>query len=589
MNTDRIKKIISFLTPEERGSGVRLLALMLCMGVFEVVGVASVMPFMALVADPDIIRTNVYLSSAYSVLGFVDDTAFLMFSGFAVIALIIISTGFKSFTLYSIYRFTFDREYSVSQRLISGLLNQPYSWFLDQHKSELGKSVLFDVREVVSRCLLTSMMLISNLSVVFLLLTMLILVDPWTAISVFLFYGFVYSVLYLGVSKVLERIGKERLKTNEVRYKVTSEAMALVKELKVLGNEAHYLSLFNKATRNFVNKEVLTQSISSLPRYGIEMVTFGGIIAVLLMNLRNDAALVDVLPLLSLYAFAVYRLMPALQVVFSSVTLFKASASVLDSLSLKFEELGRPAVVSGSDQRLPFKNEISLLGVDYSYPKSESKALSNLSMTIEANKIIGIIGSTGSGKTTTVDVLLGLLEPDKGALYVDGVKISSANVTQWRLCIGYVPQQITLVDDTVVSNIALGVPKDEIDMEAVFYAAQVANIHQFITRDLEGGYDARVGDNGVKLSGGQRQRIGIARALYTRPDLLVLDEATSALDNETEQIVMDAVNNLDREITIVMIAHRLSTLSEADVVYKLEKGKLHSTGSYRDLTGSSTR
>lgn len=586
MIVSRLKKLVSFLTREEKVAGVKCLILMLFMGVFDVVGVASVMPFMALVSDPQVIQTNEYLSWLYNALRFTDEKAFLLFSGLAVVALIIISTCFRALTLYKIYQFTFNREHSISLALIGGMLNHPYKWFLNQHSSELGKSVLFDVREVVSRCLLTFMMLLSSGFVAFLIVVMLTFVDPKTAITVFLFYFIVYVCLYSGVQKLLEKIGTEKLKSNGIRYKVTSEAFSLIKDLKILGKEDHYASLFSQATKKFVDKEIITQSISSLPRYGIEMVTFVGLILILLLNLSSESDLLEIIPIISLYAFSIYRLMPALQNIFSSLTLFKASASVLDSLSLKFGEISSPVVDGPNVKRLQLKSEILMSNVNFSYFGATKKAIAGVDMRISANQITGIIGSTGSGKTTTVDLLLGLLIADEGSLTVDGVKISESNVRQWQKSIGYVPQQITLIDDTVAANIALGVAPDEIDMEFVKSAAKVADIHEFIVSELRDGYGTEVGDNGVRLSGGQRQRIGIARALYNKPDMLVLDEATSALDNETEQVVMDAVNNLGRRVTVVIIAHRLSTLAQADIIYKLDNGRLHSSGIYSDIVSS---
>ena len=586
---NRLLKLVSLLSREEKISGIKCLILMFFMGIFDVIGVASVLPFISLVSEPEIIFTNEYLYMIYSTLKFTDDRAFLMFSGLMVIALIITSTIFRAFTIYMIYRFSFNREYSISLKLIEGMLNQPYSWFLNQHGSDMGKSVLFDVREVVARCLTTVMMFLSSFSMVLLIVTMLILVNPTLAITVFLLYGSIYGCLYFSVSKALERIGADRLKTNGIRYKVSSEAFSLIKDLKVLGKEGHYTSLFSKATRKFVDKEVITQLISTLPRYSIEMVTFVGVIAAILLNLSDDAAIVEILPLMSLYAFAVYRLMPALQLMFSSVTLFKASASVLDSLSLKFAEISSHKIEHYSDNRLHLNKEILLSNIDFTYEGASKKAVSDLKMKIVANQITGIIGSTGSGKTTTIDLILGLLKPDKGSLYVDGLKVNESNIRQWQKSIGYVPQQITLIDDSVAANIALGISPEEIDMDAVKFAAKVANVHDFIISELNDGYDTKVGENGVRLSGGQRQRIGIARALYTKPDVLVLDEATSALDNETEQVVMEAVNNLGHQVTIIIIAHRLSTLTKADIIYKLDKGRIHSYGGYADLIQSNSK
>ena len=272
-----------------------------------------------------------------------------------------------------------------------------------------------------------------------------------------------------------------------------------------------------------------------------------------------------------------------MQVIFGNITLFKASASYLDSITDKYQELDVAGSFKPISKRLEFKDKILLDNISFRYPEADKDALSQINLEIPSCSIIGIIGSTGSGKTTIVDVILGLLKPSKGGLYVDGTEITKENVRQWQDSIGYVPQHISLIDESILANIALGEDPENLNMKSVISAAKVANINDFIISELQEGYETKVGDKGVRLSGGQRQRIGIARALYNRPDVLVLDEATSALDDETEEAVMDAVNNLGRELTIVIIAHRLSTLSKADIVFRLEKGALHSKGSYEDM------
>ena len=580
---NRLNQISSLLIKEEKIAGFKLLLCIILMGVFDLLGVASILPFMSLASDPDFLESNEYLYNIYTYLEFDSYKNFVMFSGLCVIFLIILSTGVKLFTIYSTNRFTFSREHSISLRLLRGYLNQPYSWFLNQHSSDLSRSVLADVREVVARCIQTSINIVANGFSALLIVILLVMVDPKTAFSAFLAFGVIYSILYFLVRRLLEYIGSDRLAANKARFKSSNETFSLMKEIKIQGKESFYLSIFDEATKRFTDKETMMASISSLPRYFIEMVVFTAMISIILFNLSDDFALSSLIPFLALYAFAAYRLIPSLQVIFGNIALFKASASYLDLISDKYRELNVSNSFQQDFTRLNFKNQITLDNISYKYPDAERDTLSQISFEIPSRNIIGIIGSTGSGKTTIIDLILGLLEPIQGVLSVDGVKISKDNVRQWQRAMGYVPQQITLIDESISANIALGEDLDSLDMDKVISAAKVANIHNFINSELKEGYETKVGDKGVRLSGGQRQRIGIARALYNKPDILVLDEATSALDNETEQAVMEAVNNLGRDITIVIIAHRLSTLSKADIIYKLEKGKLVSKGSYEEM------
>tara|TARA_Y100001935_G_scaffold254143_1_gene262238 strand:+ start:91 stop:1389 length:1299 start_codon:yes stop_codon:yes gene_type:complete len=426
-------------------------------------------------------------------------------------------------------------------------------------------------------------MIISNGFSALLIVSFLLLIDPLTALTAFFAFGLIYSVLYFFIKNVLESIGTDRLAANTERFKSSNETFSLIKEIKILGKEHHYLSIFNLATKKFTDKETSMQSIGALPRYFIEMVVFSALICIVLFNLTDDFAMSSLIPLLALYAFAAYRLIPSLQVIFGNVTLFKASVSYLDLISERYKDLDLKGTFKNDKSRLNFKEKIELVDISYRYPETDKDALSNVKLEIPLCNIIGIIGSTGSGKTTIVDLILGLLTPSQGSLFVDGVEIGSENVRQWQLSLGYVPQHISLVDESITANIALGECLDDIDKQSVISAAKVANIHDFIVSDLREGYETKVGEKGIRLSGGQRQRIGIARALYNKPDVIILDEATSALDNETEQAVMDAVNNLGRELTIIIIAHRLSTLSKADIVYRLDKGEVHSKGTYQEM------
>ena len=302
--------------------------------------------------------------------------------------------------------------------------------------------------------------------------------------------------------------------------------------------------------------------------------------------LFRSGDIAKVLPIIALYAFAGYRLMPALQKIYISLTSLRFVGPALDSLHDDLKNL-KPIIQSEHGDSLKLNKNIRLKNIHYNYPNASKTALKNISLSIPANKTIGLVGATGSGKTTTVDIILGLLDPQEGALEVDGKVINKDNKRAWQRSIGYVPQQIFLSDNTVAANIAFGIDTKKINQEAVECAAKIANLHEFVVNELPFKYQTIIGERGIRLSGGQRQRIGIARALYHKPKVLVLDEATSALDNLTEKAVMNAVHNSENDITKILVAHRLSTVKDCDIIFLFDKGELKNQGTFEELIKTS--
>ena len=302
----------------------------------------------------------------------------------------------------------------------------------------------------------------------------------------------------------------------------------------------------------------------------------------MLYIIKQTGSFANSLPIISLYVFAGYRLIPAFQVIYSSSTNLTFVAPTVDKI---YDDLKNFKTIEKDQHKSDIKVEklISLKNVQYNYPNTSRTTLKNINLSIPVNTTVGLVGATGCGKTTTVDIILGLLEAQKGTLEVDGKVITKQNARSWQRSLGYVPQQIYLSDDTITANIAFGVEPKDINQEAVEKASKVANLHDFVTEELPKKYQTEIGEKGVRLSGGQRQRIGIARALYHSPKVLILDEATSALDNQTEKAVMDAVNNLSKSITIIIIAHRLSTLKKCDKIFLLEKGEIKDQGTFEEL------
>ena len=570
------------LTSHERKISALLILMILIMALLDMVGVASIIPFIAVVTNPDLVETNVilkYLFETSKKFGVENIQQFLIVLGGLVFLVLVFSLTFKALTTYFSLRFVQMREYSIGKRLIEGYLRQPYSWYLNKHSAELGKNILSEVGVVISTGLRPLIDLIANSMVTLSITILLVIVDPKLMLIVSCSLGIAYGLIYVFTSKFLKILGKERTEKNQLRFLAINEAFGAIKEIKVGGLEKNYIKRFSDSAEVFASNNSYALSIEQVPRYILEAIAFGGIMLVILYLMSQTGSFNDALPIISVYVFAGYRLMPALQMIYRSVTLLTYSQTALGTLVKDFKELKKEKL-SEDKNFVIFNKTITLKNINYSYPSSSREVLKNINFAIPAKTSVGLIGTTGSGKTTMVDIILGLLEAQKGTLEVDGNLITKKNARSWQRSIGYVPQHIYLSDDTVAANIAFGLNDQDIDQEAVEKASKLANLHLFVTEELPKKYQTKVGERGVRLSGGERQRIGIARALYHNPQLLILDEATSALDNQTEAAIMDAVNTLSKNITIILIAHRLTTLSKCDNIIKLKKGEIIDQGKF---------
>lgn len=583
---ETINKLLDLLSPAERKRAGVLMAMMLVMALLDMLGVASILPFIAVLANPALVETNPILSWAYQFsanVGVDSMDQFMFLLGFLVFVLLVFSLTFKALTTYAQTRFALMREYSIGKRLVEVYLHQPYSWFLNRHSADLGKNILSEVSGVISGSLVPVMTLLAQIAVTLALLGLLLVVDPWLAISVGFVLGFAYGGILGFMNGWLNTLGQARIQANQERYTVVSEAFGAVKEVKAGGLEAIFIERFAKPAETYAKGQATAQVIAQMPRFALEAIAFGGMLLVILYLMSQSGSFADALPIIALYAFTGYRLMPALQQIYGSLTQLKYAGPALKALHTDL--MGLKPVVHDCKvlEPLPLNKCIELNNIVYQYPNANSPALNGINFRILARSTVGLVGSTGSGKTTTVDLVLGLLEPQAGTLCIDGHVVNASNRRQWQKSIGYVPQHIYLADDTVSANIAFGLAPEMVDQQAVERAAKIANLHDFVVQNMPQGYGTMVGERGVRLSGGQRQRIGIARALYHNPCVLVLDEATSALDNITEQAVMDAVNNLSHNITIILIAHRLTTVRQCDQIYLLEKGELKARGTFEEL------
>ncbi len=579
------KKVLFLLTPPEIRNAVLLLIMILVMALIDMIGVASILPFISVLTNPNLIETNSILNSIFQaskIFGVENNKDFLFSLGVAVFVLLVFSLIFKAITTYFQLRFVLMCEYSISKRLVEKYLHQPYSWFLNRHSADLGKTILGEVSQIAGGYLKPLLNLIAKSMVAIALITLLVLTEPKIAIIIGLTLSTVYAIIFFILRRYLRRLGEQRLKNNELRYISVSEAFGASKEIKTGGLEKNYIERFSIPAKTYAKATTSARLISQLPHFFLEAIAFGGIMLMILYLMLQKGSFNNALPVITLYVFAGYRLMPAMQQIYGSFTSLTFVGPSLNKLYDDIKSLKRIDKTQ-IQNTISLNQQIILKNIDYNYPNTSRTALKNVSLKIPAKSTVGLLGATGSGKTTLVDIILGLLEAQNGTLEIDGKIITQQTLRSWQRTIGYVPQNIYLSDDSIAANIAFGSDLKDIDQREIERASKIANLHNFVINELPQQYQTTIGERGIRLSGGQRQRIGIARALYHQPKVLILDEATSALDNETEKVVMEAVNKLNKEITIIIIAHRLNTVKNCDKIFLLEKGKLKDQGTFKEL------
>lgn len=580
----KFRKMFLLLSLRERTQATLLLFMILIMALLDMIGVASILPFVTVITNPSLIETNLILNIMFQtseIFGVQNNEQFLIALGFLVVVTLIISLIFKALTTYVQLKFIHMREFSIGKRLVEGYLQQSYSWFLSRHSAELAKTILSEINQIIGSGIKPFLDLIAKSMIAIAITVLLFIANPKIALIVSISLGGVYLIIFYIVREHINKIGKDRLKNNELRFMAISETFGAIKEIKVGKLEQIYLNRFSGPARTFAQTTASSQIIGQLPRYILEAITFGGVVLLMLYLMTQTNRFNSVLPIFTLYIFAGYRLMPALQQIYVSMTKLTFVGPSLDKLYKDIENL---KLLNFNQEKgtLSFNKSITLNNINYNYPNSSRTALKDINFTIPIKSKVGLVGTTGSGKTTTVDIILGLLEAQKGTLKVDEKVITKKNVGSWQRLIGYVPQNIYLSDDSIAANIAFGEKPENINQETIIKVCKIANLHNFVIDELPQKYQTLIGERGVRLSGGQLQRIGIARALYRNPQVLILDEATSALDNQTEKEVMDAVNSLNKNITIIIIAHRLNTVKNCDIVFRLEKGKLAAQGSFEE-------
>ena len=567
-----LKQLWQILSPLDKRKVIYVFILVMGMAFIESAGVISIMPFLAVLSNPNVVESNSYLKQLYDFTGAANKQNFILYLGFLSLFVVICSTVFKIVTQYAVNRFASLQRHYFSTRLLKTYLQQNYEFFIQRNSATLAKNILSEVDQLIWTMILPALTLMSYGVVLLSMVGILLLYDPLMAIATAFVLGLFYASIYMLVRKKLTQIGQEFTQANKERYQTCQEALAGIKDVMINNAEHGYIKQFEESSRVFARHIATRETLGQVPLNVIETVGYGCLIGLAMLLVVSGKAVSHILPVLGLYGFAAYRMLPAAQNMYRAISQIKFSEQVLSVLKPEFalEKDELKHIEKDSTQYLKFENSIRLKNISFAYPnRIESPILNNFSLEVKKNASLGIVGKSGSGKSTLMDIMLGLLFPQQGKVYIDDVELTADNITQWRDLVGYVPQNIYLADKSIAENIAFGVAKIDIDLKRVEFVARQAQIDDFIQSQLPLGYHTIVGERGVMLSGGQRQRIGIARALYKNPQVLFMDEATSALDTETEQAVNEAIQNLNGKMTIVIIAHRESAVTQCNQILKL--------------------
>ncbi len=564
-----MKDLIRKLTPLLSRRDKKILALLVLFSIFvsiiEMIGVSAIMPFMAVAVDFSKIESEWYFRTFYEAFGFASPVQFVVAFGVVLILFYIFRSLINLLYFYALARFSQGRYYLIAYRLFENYIGMGYRAFLDKNSSQMMKSIINEAQNVVEIISFLLLML-SEIFVMILIYGMLLYFNWKMTLLLTLFLALNVALLKLTVSPKVKRAGQERAKFQERFYEILSSTFGNFKIIKLKSNDRQILRSFQEASLGYVRSNIKNQTLAHFPRLFLEAIGFSLIaIIVIYLVLKYQTDIRAVLPLLSVFILGLYRLMPSINRLLTSYNeiLFRLQALhiVHNELIYEPEELG--------DEKIAFRHLISLEDVWFAYVE-DKPVLRGVNLTIKKGERVGIVGESGSGKSTLVDIIAGLYRPIRGTVFIDDVELNEKNVKSWRRKIGYIPQSIYLFDGTVAENVAFG---EKIDEERVKEALRKANILEFLEKNFEG-IHTRVGEGGIKLSGGQKQRIAIARALYADPEVLILDEATSALDNETEAKIMEEIYKVARDKTLVIIAHRLSTLDGCDTIIRVHAGKV---------------
>jgi ATP-binding cassette, subfamily B, bacterial PglK len=581
-----IKKILHLFSDREKFQIGLIFLLMLIGAGLETFSVGLIPPFVALLGNPEIIQKQKILNWLYITLDAHSSQIFLLWISVIILVIYLSKNAYLAALTYLQYYFLYKKQISLSTRLLKVYLYSPYTFHLQRNSADLVRNITSEIPQIFIGVLMPMLILAAELMVMSCIALLLVIVEPVAAAIAAIFLG--VSILWLNktIRKQMGEQGLIRQEQGGQMIQWVNQSLGGVKETKVLGRETFFLDAFTRSVKAFGKANLFVGLANQLPNLFIDTLLISSVLLIVIFSLVQGREIQSILPMLSLFAIAALRLMPSAKRIVSTITnirYFQYAADLIyqDLVSLE-PALNLCSVGQHTQASINQLQEfIEVRNIHYQYPNAANLSISRLSLKIAKGESIAFIGTSGAGKTTIVDILLGLLTPSQGEILVDGKNIVT-DLAGWQQQIGYIPQSIYLSDDTIRNNIAFGLASDEINEEQVWAAIKASQLEELI-HSLPDQLDTLVGERGVRLSGGQRQRIGIARALYHDPEVIIMDEATAALDNTTEREFMRALESMTGQKTMIMIAHRLSTVKNCDRLYLIKNGAIVEQGKYEDL------
>ncbi|MFN5391623.1 MAG: ABC transporter ATP-binding protein [Pseudanabaena sp.] len=581
-----LRKLLYIFNYQEKWQIATIFLLMLVGAGLETIGVGLIPPFVSLLGNPEIIEQQEILSWLYTQLGASSHQIFLLWMSLILLSVYLFKNAYLAILTYWQYRFLYQKQMSLSARLLKLYLNSPYTFHLQRNSAELVRNVTSEVPLIFAGVLIPMLILTTEMMVMGCITVLLLIAEPLSSAIAAIFLCISIFCLNKIIRKQMNGQGLIRQEQSGQMIKWVNQGLGGIKETKVLGREAFFLNTFAKSTQAYSKANLIVGLATQLPNLFIDTVLIASVLLIVIFSLIQGREIRSILPMLSLFAIAAVRLMPSAKRIISTITTIRYSKDSVDVihydlLSLETTPTKTSLIKSTQTSSHLFQNTIELKNIYYQYPNASKLSLLGISLSITKGQSIAFVGASGSGKTTLIDVLLGLLIPSQGEVLVDGKNILS-DLESWQQKIGYIPQSIYLSDDTIRNNIAFGLVDEEIKEGQVWDAIRAAQLEELVN-SLPEQLNTLVGEHGIRLSGGQRQRIGIARALYHNPEIIIMDEATAALDNTTEREFMQALEAMSGHKTMIMIAHRLSTVKNCDRLYLVKEGKVVDSGTYKEL------
>ena len=569
-----LKKINYIFSAKQKSRLVLLFVMILVGAFFELVGVAAILPFMKMILAPGTIEQQRYIGTIYRFLKMQSPRQFMILFSVVLILIYIVKNMYIALMYNLQYRFTYNNQRRLSTRILNAYMQQPYSFHVSHNSAELMRNISTDTN-MFFQAVLGALQLLTEVCVCGVLAVFLMYTDKTITIGVAILLIVFLAVFFKGFRKRLSSAADQSRYYTASLTKWLQQSFGGIKEIKVLSREGYFRQHYDADYRGFVKSQREYMLFQIIPRPVMEAVCMSGILLVIAIKMYVGVNSAYFVPTLSAFAVAAFRMLPSFNRIASNLSIVMFNKVSVDAVFQDLKQIEGAQTNWGEQTRdddLKYKEIIEIVDLSFIYPGTDIKVLNQINLQIPKNKAVAFIGPSGAGKTTLADIILGVLRPTEGHVFADGIDVFE-HLSGWQKNLGYIPQNIYLLDDTIQNNIALGIPEDEIDDNQIKCVLRDAQLESFVD-SLPEGLQTMVGELGVRLSGGQRQRIGIARALYTNPEILVLDEATSALDNDTENAVMEAIENLTGSKTLIIIAHRLTTIRNCELVYEVKNGNV---------------